>query len=320
MKQLPSKRPKRSLPSGDHPIAVAAERTGLSQDVLRVWERRYGAVKPRRGANGQRVYTDADLERLRLLHAATRAGRSIGHIAQLSSKALTTMVGDDAAARSELATVAMESIDVTTLIDTALSLTLSLQGIQLNDHLRRASATIGFADFLARVAVPLLRRVGDEWHAGRLTAAQEHLASSVLHDIFVERMRAFSPRTDDPRVLIATPAGERHAIAAALVGAAAAVEGWSVIYLGADLPATEIADAAIARRVSVVALSVVYVDNRERMLSELRDLRSRLPGEIALFVGGSGALSLSRELSGSGMRVTGNVAELYDELRRARAS
>ena len=319
MKQLPAKRASHTLTPGGHPIAVVAERTGLTQDVLRVWERRYGAVKPKRGANGQRVYTDSDLERLRLLHAATRAGRSIGQIAQLSSKALTAMVSDDTAARAELATVATESTDVAAMIDAALSLTQSLQGIQLDDHLRRAAATLGFPEFLARVAVPLLRRVGDEWHAGRLTPAQEHLASSVVHDISVERMRAFSPRTDSPRVLISTPAGERHAIGAALVGAAAAVEGWSVIYLGADLPAAEIANAAIARRVSVVALSVVYVENRERVLGELRELRSLLPRDIALFVGGSGAASLSRHLSGSGVRITEKVAELYEELGRARA-
>jgi MerR family transcriptional regulator, light-induced transcriptional regulator len=319
MKRLPSRRANHSLASGSHPIAVAAERTGLTQDVLRVWERRYGAVKPKRGANGQRVYTDSDLERLRLLHAATRAGRSIGQIAQLSGKALTAMVGEDAAARAELATVATESTDVAAMIDTAISLTQSLQGIQLDDHLRRAAATLGFPEFLAHVALPLLRRVGDEWHIGRLTPAQEHLASSVVHDIFVERMRAFSPRTDSPRVLIATPAGERHAIGAALVGAAAAVEGWSVIYLGADLPAAEIANAAIARRVSVVALSLVYVENRERVLDELHELRSRLPSDIALVVGGSGALRLSRELAGSGVRVTEKIADLYDELRRARA-
>ena len=320
MKQLRTKRASRTLASGGHPIAVAAERTGLTQDVLRVWERRYGAVKPNRDPSGQRVYTDADVERLRLLHAATRAGRSIGQIAKLTSRALADMVGGDAEARAELATVAAKSTDVAAIIDTALALTQSLEGSQVDDHLRRAAATLGFPEFLSRVAVPLLRRVGDEWHSGRLTAAQEHLASSVVHDICVERMRAFSSRADSPRVLIATPAGERHAIGAALVGSAAAVEGWSVIYLGADLPAAEIANAAIARRVSVVALSVVYVDNRERVLGELRELRSLLPSDISLVVGGSGALKLSRQLSGSGVRITEKITELHDELRRAHAS
>ncbi|MDQ6834461.1 MAG: MerR family transcriptional regulator [Chloroflexota bacterium] len=319
MNHVPSKAGHRPDAGSEHPIAVAAERTGLTQDVLRVWERRYGAVKPARSASGQRVYSDLDIERLRLLHAATRAGRSISQIARLNTKALMNMVGEDSAARAERAGVAPGSADYTAIIDAALSLAESLQGNELDHQLRRAAATLGVPEFLSHVAVPLLRRVGDEWHAGRFTPAQEHLASSVLHDIFVDRMRAFSRSADAPKVLIATPAGERHAIGAALVGAAAAVEGWSVIYLGADLPASEIAAAAIAGGVIAVALSVLYVDDRDRLIGELRDLRARLPPGIALFVGGSGAVALSRELSGPGVRVTGNVADLYDELRRARA-
>jgi len=318
MKQVRPKRPARSHPPDTHPIAVVAERTGLTQDVLRVWERRYGAVEPKRSPNGQRVYTDADLERLRLLHAATRAGRSIGQVARLSDKALTIMVKGDDAARAKRVSATAEPIDDTGLVNTALSLAQSLQSSQLDDHLRRASVVLGLPEFLSRVAAPLLRRIGDEWHAGRFTPAQEHFASSVLYDIIVERMRAFAPRDDAPRILVATPAGERHAIGAALVGAGAAVEGWRVIYLGADLPAKEIVAAAIASDVTVVALSVLYVEDRERVIGELRAVRSRLPVSIPLFVGGSGALTLSRELAASGINITGNVAELYDALRRSR--
>lgn len=320
MNHVPSKAGHRPDAGSEHPIAVAAERTGLTQDVLRVWERRYGAVRPARSANGQRVYTDLDIERLRLLHAATRAGRSISQIARLNTKALMTMVGADSTARAERASVSPVSTDVTSIIDAALSFAQSLQANDLDHHLRRASATLGVPEFLARVAVPLLRRVGDEWHAGRFTPAQEHLASSILHDIFVDRMRAFSRNADGPKLLIATPAGERHAIGAALIGAAAAVEGWSVIYLGADLPASEIAAAAIAGGVAAVALSVLYVEDREQLVHEVRDLRARLPAGVALFVGGSGAIALARELSGPGVRVTGNVAELYEQLRRSRGS
>jgi len=320
MKQVRPKRAAPSHPADSHPIAVVAERTGLTQDVLRVWERRYGAVEPKRSTNGQRVYTDADLERLRLLHAATRAGRSIGQVARLSDKALTSMVNQDTAARAERAAATAEPIDDTGLVNTAFSLARSLQSSQFDDHLRRASVILGLPEFLSRVAVPLLRRIGDEWHAGRFTPAQEHFASSALYDVIVERMRAFAPRDDAPRILIATPAGERHAIGAALVGAGAAVEGWKVIYLGVDLPAEEIVAAAIASAVSVVALSVLYVEDRERVLGELRAVRSRLPAGIPLFVGGSGALALARELSAPGIRVSGDVAELYDELRRSRES
>ena len=294
-----------------HPIAVAAERTGLSQDVLRIWERRYRAVEPKRDALGQRAYTDADLHRLRLLHGATRAGRSISQVARLSDTQLLKMVTEDAAARSERALISPPTVDTTEIVATALKLTKSLEPGALDGHLRRAIITLGLNGFLERVAVPLLRRIGDEWKAGRLSPALEHFASSTLYDIIVERMRSFTPRSDAPSILVATPAGERHAIGAALVGAHAAVEGWRVIYLGADLPATDIVGAALATDVDVVALSVLYAEDAERAAGEVLAVRSRLPLRIPLFVGGAGAMALKRDLATPGIYVTGNVADVY---------
>jgi methanogenic corrinoid protein MtbC1 len=163
----------------------------------------------------------------------------------------------------------------------------------------------------------MLRRIGDEWHAGRLTIAQEHLASSTVHDILVEIMRSLARADRTARLVVATPPGERHAIGAALAGAAAAAEGWSVIYLGPDLPAGEIAAAAAATEARLVAVSVVYVDDRERMLGELRTLRSRLPAAVPVLVGGAGARPLAAELAGAGIRVGASLADLRSALRDA---
>ncbi len=310
--------------SARHPIAVVSERTGLSQDVLRVWERRYGAVHPARAANAQRLYSDADVERLTMLHAATQGGRSIGQVAALSTAALAALVREDDAARPgapELPPAAFppaalpESTDV---VGTALALARALDASRLDEVLRRSAAQVGSSTFLEAVAVPLLRRVGDEWHAGRLSPAVEHLVSSTLHDIIVETMRAFTRQNGAPTILVATPAGDRHAIGAALVGAAAAVEGWRVLYLGADLPADEIAAAARSAAVRIVALSVVYMENRERVLGELRALRAALPPDVALVVGGAGAAPLAPELARLGVLVQSSLAGLVTELRRAR--
>src|SRR5918992_6378453 len=87
------------LQSGRHPIGVVSERTGLSPDLLRVWERRYRAVEPSRATDGQRLYSDSDVERLRLLRLATLAGRSIRQVAQLATEELTQLVREDEAAR-----------------------------------------------------------------------------------------------------------------------------------------------------------------------------------------------------------------------------
>ena len=298
-----------------HPIAVVAERTGISQDVLRVWERRYGAVTPTRDAAGQRQYTDADVRRLALLHAATRAGRSIGQVARLPTDAIAALVDADRAARRERIELQPEAPP--DVVGAAMAFARALDAAGLDDALRRAAAAMGLWAFVERVTAPLLREVGDEWHAGRLTPAQEHLVSSTLHDIITGMMRAVPRQPGAPRLLVATPSGDRHAIGAALVGAAAALEGWNVLHLGADLPAAEVADAAKSAGVRAVALSIVFVADRDRTVEEMRSLRARLPAGVALIAGGAGARALARELAAIDVRVESSVAGLVDELRRA---
>ena len=99
----------------------------------------------------------------------------------------------------------------------------------------------------------------------------------------------------------------------------AAVQGWDVVYVGADLPASEIAGAAVAARVRLVALSVVYVDDHQRVLGELRAIRAQLPRHIAMIAGGAGAASMAQELAASGVRVEGSLAGWTDELQRQSA-
>lgn len=300
-----------------HPIAVVAERTGLSQDLLRVWERRYRAVAPTRGPGGQRLYSDADIERLALLHAATRGGRSISRVAGLADEALAELVDEDSAARDRRAAAPTAPGEKRDLVGEALFLARALDSAALDDTLRRAAAVMGVSTFIESVAAPLLRRVGNEWHAGRLSMAHEHMVSSLLHDLVAERMRAFGKREGAPLLVVGTLAGERHAIGAVLAGAAAAVEGWNVLQLGADLPAAAIADAARSAGARVVAVSIVYVEDREALLDEVRTLRATLPATVALVAGGAGAAGIASELSAIGVRVESSVTGLLGELHRA---
>ena len=299
-----------------HPIAVVAERTGLSQDLLRVWERRYGAVAPTRGPGGQRLYSDADIERLALLHAATRAGRGISRVAGLPDEALAQLVDEDLEARERRTALPAGAGQKRDLVGEALFLARSLDSAALDDTLRRAAAVMGVATFIEAVAAPLLRRVGNEWHAGRLPMAHEHMVSSLLHDIVAERMRAFGKREGAPLLVVGTLAGERHAIGAVLAGAAAAVEGWNVLHLGADLPATAIADAARSADARAVAVSIVYVEDRDSLLEELRALRTALPDTVTLVAGGGGAAGIAADLSAIGVRVATSMDGLLGELRR----
>ena len=296
-----------------HPIAVVSARTGLSADVLRVWERRYDAVTPMRARDGQRYYTDADVERLKLLRLATEAGRSIGKVAGLPTRALAKMVAGDESAR-EAAGPGPGDARADGIVAASLEHVRAMDAAALEAGLRRAVALLGVAGFLEAVA-SLQQQVGREWHAGRLTAAQEHMATAVVQHVVISAMKELSHGNGAPRIVVATPAEERHAIGAALAGAAAAAEGWNVIYLGADLPAGDIAASAVAANARVVALSIVYVSDRAALLRELRSLRETLPATVAVMAGGSGAAAMRRDIESAGVTVVPSLQQLASELR-----
>src|SRR5690349_2596201 len=121
-----------------HPIGVVADRTKLSQDVLRVWERRYGVVEPGRSPSGQRLYSDADIERLRLLSLATQAGRSISLIAPLPTPELERLVREDTDARAAMPDRERTAEPVADVVEPAIARAVALDGPGLDGLLRRA--------------------------------------------------------------------------------------------------------------------------------------------------------------------------------------
>lgn len=298
-----------------HPIGVVADRTRLSQDILRVWERRYGAVEPRRDAGGQRVYSDADVERLRLLGMATRSGRSIGQVARLETSALADLVREDDRARARADGADRGDTSADDFVSPAIEYVKALDALALDIVLRRAAVVIGMPAFLDTVATPLLHRIGDEWHAGSISPAQEHLATAIVQRVIASATQSLASRPGAPHLVVATPAGERHEIGAILAAAAAAMAGWRVTYLGGDLPAADIADAAIRTNADAVGLSVVYLTDRDALLAELGALRARLPAGVPLLVGGGAAPLLAGDLLRHRIRLVRDLPELRIALR-----
>lgn len=302
-----------------HPIAVVADRTGLSQDVLRVWERRYGVVSPVRGPGGQRLYSDRDIARLRLLRNATEAGRPISQVADLEESQLEVIAAEDIAARALRTRDEAVSTPLSGAVEDVMMCTLQMNGDELEMSLRRAASAFGLPSFLKSLVSPFLQRMGEEWHAGRLSPAQEHLASAILQSVMLDLTRSVTTADVAPRFLTATPSGERHAIGAIMAGMAAALEGWRTVHLGVDLPAEEIAHAAHVTGARAVGVSIIYVTDRPGIVREMMTLRGRIARDVPLFIGGSGAVSIERDLvrGDSGILVFRDLDALRAALREA---
>jgi MerR family transcriptional regulator, light-induced transcriptional regulator len=307
------------MAEAQYPIQLAARLTGLSAHVIRIWEQRYRAVEPQRTATRRRLYSQSEIERLNLLRDLTQAGHSIGQVAQLPTDKLGTLMAASVSPQARAPRAAAEAPQSASFLDECVAAIRSLDAHALDDALKRAATALGALGLLQRVVAPLTQTVGDLWREGTLTSAHEHFASAAIRVFLGNVARPFGAMDDAPVVVVATPAGQVHELGALLVAAIAASLGWQVTYLGASLPAAEIAGAAHQRRARAVALSLVYPEDDPHLEGELTRLREALPADTTLLVGGRTMPAYRETLVGLGALLVEDLVQLgvaLDRLRR----
>jgi DNA-binding transcriptional MerR regulator/methylmalonyl-CoA mutase cobalamin-binding subunit len=285
-----------------HPISVVVRRTGLTQDVLRAWEKRYQAVVPLRTTTGRRLYTEEQVSKLRLLKQLVDGGRRISDVADLSLDALRTLADEDA---SE----AIVHLEQTTaprvsggFLASCIEAVDRLDRHALEQALDTASVALSRPRLRGEVLVPLIYTLGQRWQDGTWRVVHEHLASAVLRSFLWSMWRRSEPGPGAPALIVATPAGQRHELGALLAAGIAADLGWRVVYLGPDLPAEEIAAAVQTSGATAVLMSLVYPMSDPRLLEEIRRLRSLVGPDLTLVAGGRAAASAEDELATSGVQ------------------
>ncbi len=306
-----------------HTINIAATRSGLSAHVIRVWEKRYTGIKPSRTSSNRRLYSESDIEKLRLLKQATDLGCRIAHVAHLEVSELASLIarvhqdqspeGSQPQAMEGQASSQISSADQA--IDQILQAILLLEQERIEQLLEKSMVEFGHQGMLCQVLAPLTRRMGEAWAAGRLTIPQEHAASATIKSFLFSRLRSFGNAAAAPRLLVATPSDQHHEIGAIMVASLAANLGWKPVYIGASVPAQEIASAAMQQSVHALALSLVYPHGDEQVIVDLESLRKALPDSIPILVGGQ-ALSSYRQILGQiGAICCQSLGELQQSLR-----
>jgi methanogenic corrinoid protein MtbC1 len=267
---------------------MVSKMTGLSTHAIRVWERRYAAVTPKRTEAGGRLYTDSDVERLRLLHELVAGGHSIGGIARMSDVDLRQMAAAFPAAPSQPALQHLPEIRERVLV--------AVEGLRIHEAehvLSRAALSTEPREFLEAVVRPILVEIGDRWERGELRIAHEHACSAVMRGLLFSLMRLYPSSEARQGVVVATPAKEDHELGALMVAMLAAMHGWNVLYLGPNLPAGEIAYAVTRIKAELLMLSITNLkpEDSER---EIEAIESALPSNVRIVIGGRAARAFPR--------------------------
>jgi DNA-binding transcriptional MerR regulator/methylmalonyl-CoA mutase cobalamin-binding subunit len=264
-------------------IGTLARLTGVTTHAIRIWERRYAALSPSRTAGGARLYTDADVQRLRVIKKLLERGYTISAVAKLDMQALARLTPSEAKAPA-----GEPDADVTSRARAMIEELLGAIGEMDLDRAARvlSQATNSFSphDLVLEVLAPALDQVGTRWQSGDICIASEHAASAMLRTQ-LGTLLAAQPVNGKTPVICTTPAGEQHELGALLAAVVIAMHGRRAIFLGANLPAAQIAQAARLSKAGGVALSIVGLQS-ERARQELDALCKALPPDVEVLVGG----------------------------------
>ena len=301
-------------------MKVVSERTGLSPHVLRVWERRYAAVRPERSESNRRLYAEGEVVRLELMATLTRAGHAIRQVAKLPDGDLESMVAALPAGKA-FKDRSVSGSPEESLLEEAWASVLDLDVGALRRVLENAVVSIGLSGVSEKLMVPLIERIGKGWEAGEISVAEEHAASAVIKEVLFATSRPFAESAGAPGIVVATPTGQLHELGAVLVSCSARSLGWGVTYLGPSLPAEEIARTAVRNQSHAIGLSIVYPADDPNLPDELRRLRRCLPDEVRILVGGRALGSyeaIIREIGAIAVADLGGFKAELEKLREDR--
>ncbi len=269
--------------SGQFTIKAVAQATGLSVETLRAWERRYEVVAPSRDSSGRRTYSAADVARLRLLRTATELGHTISRLAPLSMDELAKLVADSGG-QARPGPVRGQSF-----VERAIDATEHSDPSGVEEVLTSAIALLPPNEVVHTVIVPLVREVGERWHRGEVSIAQEHMVTDIVRRLVISVARGYLRAENGACLVLATLSGERHELGILMCSWLAATRRFRTHYLGADCPAEEIARFALEVDARAVLVSLVMPENEVPALQQLETLAHHLRGRCEIWVGGFAA-------------------------------
>jgi len=254
---------------------------------------------------------------------AIAGGRNVGLIARLPTEELRALTfGDEGSAGEvrlkhtpEQLPEEDENDRFNDYLEEFLSAIGSLDRDALGSALTRASLTFARPILVEQLLIPLLQKVGELWSSGFLRIVHERHASIVLRNFLGGMLDDTRVPGSKPAVVVATPVGQAHEFGVLAASVMAAYDGWRVIYLGAEMPADEIAAATKQGLASVLALSLVYPQADPSTIKELEKMRRLVPSNVHFMVGGRSAEGYRPCLENINAKIVKNVGEFRHQLQ-----
>jgi len=260
------------------PINAVERETGVSKELLRMWERRYGFPVPERDAQGDRIYPMPQVAKLRLLRRLIDFGFRPGKIILLNTEELERLLKSQGKA----------SFDSSPELEQELLSTLKSRDLgQLRDYLSHQLIKMGLQSFVLDFLQYANFIVGDAWMRGLLEVHEEHLFTEQVQSLMRQAISNLREATQPPRVLLATPPEETHTLGILMVEAILRLDNVDAVCYGAQMPVRDVTQAVTRHKMHIVAISFSASYPTSKAIEYLEELRFRLPLSVQIWGGGA---------------------------------
>jgi len=259
----------------------AVERiTGLTQHVIRAWEKRYHVVEPLRSETNRRVYTDLHVKKLKLLKQLTDAGHTIRHIAPLNVLELERLLKDSQPLHPSTLNKALPE----EIISECVAHIHQFNSEAIIHRLETSVHQYGQLPFLKSIVVPLLEQIGEDWAHGKMRIAHEHFISNILKAMLLNLLYSNPIAENSKSVVLATPQGELHELSCLVGAVISSAFGFKSIYLGASVVVEELLFSTKQTKTALLYLGIVYPHNLDQLIEIIRKTRVYMDSECQLVV------------------------------------
>lgn len=271
------------------PIQAVERETGVSKELLRMWERRYRFPTPARDRQGDRIYTQEQINKLRLLRRLIDAGFRPGKIIGMEINDLEALLRSNYSNRVESSPELEKE-----LIE-------SLQGKDphmVREYLSHQLVKMGLQSFILEFLQYANTMVGDAWMRGLIEVHEEHLYTDQVQTLIRGAISNLRPATRSPRIMLTTAPDESHTLGILMVEAMLRLDDIDAICFGPMMPVREIVQAAGKHHMDIVGISFSTSFPTSHAIEFLEDLRFRLPPQIRIWAGGNALRSTRRNVDG----------------------
>jgi MerR family transcriptional regulator, light-induced transcriptional regulator len=291
-------------------MKTVVQQTGITPTTLRAWERRYGILQPDRSDGGYRLYSDQDIAMLRWLKGQVEAGVSIGRAVALlevkrhepqaepvNGNAVLGMHRFRPSSEPDVSAPRIETRHVATISEELVDVLLKFCETKASTILSEAFALYPLDTVTEDIIVPALTEVGDRWHQGAVSVVQANFATGFLRQRVTSLFTAYSQPASGPLAVAGSGPGEWHDIGILLVSLALRRRGWRVLYLGQNVPVSQLTGVLPDPQPELICFSATTVESVDLLLAALKTIARRPATGPRLLLGGR-AFNLHPELRG----------------------